>query len=107
MSGLAVFCPGMRDGEVASNREREALARVRVRQRVRGDGGLLHTESRCPGPHAAQRPAPGGGTARGAFQYDYAQRVVAALRDGLWVPIGSVIDDEGTLELYEGQDWAP
>lgn len=41
------------------------------------------------------------------YKYDYAQRVVAALRDGLWVPIGSVIDDEGTLELYEGQDWAP
>lgn len=42
-----------------------------------------------------------------AYKYDYSAREVAALRDGTWVPIGMVQDDEGEIELYEGKDWVP
>ncbi|WP_233595833.1 MULTISPECIES: hypothetical protein [Corallococcus] len=42
-----------------------------------------------------------------SYKYDYADRVVAALRDGVWVPIGSVNNDQGLIDLYDGQDWTP
>ncbi|WP_244237264.1 hypothetical protein [Corallococcus llansteffanensis] len=42
-----------------------------------------------------------------AYKYDYADRVVTALRGGTWVPIGVVDNDEGDIKLYEGQDWTP
>ncbi|MBE4746919.1 hypothetical protein G4177_01870 [Corallococcus sp. ZKHCc1 1396] len=42
-----------------------------------------------------------------AYQYNYAARVVSALREGAWVPIGAVLDDEGNIELHAGQDWTP
>ncbi|RKG73968.1 hypothetical protein D7W82_38485 [Corallococcus sp. CA049B] len=42
-----------------------------------------------------------------AYKFDYADREVAALRGGVWVPIGSVSDDQGNIELYKGQDWTP
>lgn len=42
-----------------------------------------------------------------AYKYDYTDREVAALRGGVWVPIGAVRDDLGNIELYEGRDWTP
>lgn len=42
-----------------------------------------------------------------AYKYDYADRTVNALRGGVWVPIGQVVNDAGKIELYEGQDWTP
>ncbi|WP_244224630.1 hypothetical protein [Corallococcus sicarius] len=42
-----------------------------------------------------------------AYKYDYADRVVTALRDGAWVPIGAIVNDRGAIEYYDGQDWTP
>ncbi|MCY1046564.1 hypothetical protein OV208_34995 [Corallococcus sp. bb12-1] len=42
-----------------------------------------------------------------AYKYDYADRVVTALRDGAWVPIGAVVNDLGAIQYYDGQDWTP
>ncbi|GEN07954.1 hypothetical protein SAMN05443572_10120 [Myxococcus fulvus] len=41
------------------------------------------------------------------YRYNYATRVVSALRDGAWVPIGKVEGEWGDLKMFEGQDWLP
>lgn len=42
-----------------------------------------------------------------AYSYNNSTRVVSALRDKKWVPIGEVYDDMGYIRMYEGQDWVP
>jgi hypothetical protein len=42
-----------------------------------------------------------------AYGYNNTSRVVSALRDGRWVPIGQVYNDDGDIRLLEGQDWLP
>jgi hypothetical protein len=42
-----------------------------------------------------------------AYTYDNASRVVSALRDGHWVPIGEVQDDIGNIKMHDGMDWLP
>jgi hypothetical protein len=42
-----------------------------------------------------------------AYAYNNATRTVAALREGRWVPIGKVYDDDGNIQMLEGQDWLP
>ncbi|XXF78099.1 hypothetical protein P2318_34410 [Myxococcaceae bacterium GXIMD 01537] len=42
-----------------------------------------------------------------SYQYNYAQRIVSALREGKWVPIGRVVNEAGRVEMFEGQDWVP
>jgi hypothetical protein len=42
-----------------------------------------------------------------AYTYDNASRVVSALRDEHWVPIGEVYDDIGNIKMYDGMDWLP
>ncbi|MFY2558984.1 hypothetical protein ACN469_15245 [Corallococcus terminator] len=41
------------------------------------------------------------------YSYNYATRVVSALREGVWVPIGRVEGNWGDLKMFEGQDWLP
>ncbi|XXF78954.1 hypothetical protein P2318_04135 [Myxococcaceae bacterium GXIMD 01537] len=41
------------------------------------------------------------------FLYNSVTRVVSALREGRWVPIGKVYNDAGSIEMFEGQDWVP
>ncbi len=42
-----------------------------------------------------------------AYSYDYATRIVSALRDGRWVPIGRAEGKYGSLSKFAGQDWLP
>lgn len=42
-----------------------------------------------------------------AYSYNYATAIVAALRDGKWIPIGQVSDDSGKFQMFEGKDWLP
>ena len=42
-----------------------------------------------------------------AYRLNYATREVFALREGRWVVIGRVVNDEGKFELLEGKDWIP
>ncbi len=42
-----------------------------------------------------------------AYNYNNSTRIVSALRDGTWVPIGEVYDDMGYIRMYEGKDWLP
>lgn len=40
-------------------------------------------------------------------QYNYSSRVISALREGRWLPIGKVVNATGKVELFEGRDWVP
>ncbi|MFL5349415.1 MAG: hypothetical protein ACJ8AT_31835 [Hyalangium sp.] len=42
-----------------------------------------------------------------AYSYNYATRIVAALREGKWNPIGQVSTDSGDFQMFEGKDWLP
>jgi hypothetical protein len=42
-----------------------------------------------------------------AYNYNNSTRVVQALRDGQWIPIGRAYDDDGDLEMFEGKGWLP
>ncbi len=42
-----------------------------------------------------------------SYSYDNATRIVAALRNGRWIPIGRVYNDQGSIEMMEGMDWLP
>ncbi|AGC48924.1 hypothetical protein MYSTI_07652 [Myxococcus stipitatus DSM 14675] len=41
------------------------------------------------------------------FMYNYFSRVVSALRDGKWVPIGKAVGRDGDFQPFEGQHWIP
>ncbi|WAM26953.1 hypothetical protein [Myxococcus sp. NMCA1] len=40
-----------------------------------------------------------------AYRFNYATRIVTALRNGQWVPIGQVYDDRGNIRMFEGMGW--
>lgn len=42
-----------------------------------------------------------------AYSYNNFSRLVSALRQGKWVPIGRAYNDAGDVELLEGKDWLP
>jgi hypothetical protein len=42
-----------------------------------------------------------------SYAFDYVTREVSALRNGDWVPIGDVRNNEGDIELRDGKDWVP
>lgn len=42
-----------------------------------------------------------------AYRYNYASRIVSALREGKWVPIGKAEGDWGAFKPLEGKDWRP
>ncbi len=42
-----------------------------------------------------------------AYMYNQATRVVYALRNGQWVAIGKAYNDNGDIQMLEGQDWLP
>ncbi|WP_434388115.1 hypothetical protein [Melittangium boletus] len=42
-----------------------------------------------------------------AYGYNSATRIVSALREGQWIPIGTVYSDDGDIRLMSGQDWLP
>jgi hypothetical protein len=42
-----------------------------------------------------------------AYGYNNTTRVVSALREGRWVPIGQVYNDDGDIRMLDGQDWVP
>jgi hypothetical protein len=39
--------------------------------------------------------------------YNYATRIVSALRDGMWVQIGRAEGEYAEFKAFEGQDWLP
>ncbi len=41
------------------------------------------------------------------YRYELPSKGVFALRDGAWVPIGRVYDDEGNVEMLDGMGWLP
>ncbi|ATB28630.1 hypothetical protein [Melittangium boletus] len=41
------------------------------------------------------------------YIYNNSTRIVSALRQGKWIPIGEVYDDLGYIRMYEGKDWLP
>jgi hypothetical protein len=41
------------------------------------------------------------------YSFNYVTRIVSALRDGKWVQIGHVYDNEGNIEMFDGMDWQP
>lgn len=41
------------------------------------------------------------------YGFNYATRVVSALRGGQWVQIGHVYDDNGNIRMFEGMGWQP
>ncbi|MGZ3460214.1 MAG: hypothetical protein ACXU86_17130 [Archangium sp.] len=41
------------------------------------------------------------------YGYNNSTRIVQALREGAWVPIGKAYNDDGDLELFEGKGWLP
>jgi len=41
------------------------------------------------------------------YRYELPSKGVFALRDGAWVPIGHVYDDEGNVEMFDGMGWLP
>ncbi|MBU8895606.1 hypothetical protein KRR26_08310 [Corallococcus sp. M34] len=47
-----------------------------------------------------------GGICR-VYSYNYATRIVSALRNAQWVEIGQVYDDSGNIQMFEGKDWLP
>lgn len=42
-----------------------------------------------------------------AYAFNNTTLVVSALREGKWVPIGKVYNDNGDIRLFDGQDWLP
>jgi hypothetical protein len=40
------------------------------------------------------------------YDYNNATRIVSALREGRWVPIGKA-DDNGDVQMFEGMEWLP
>jgi hypothetical protein len=42
-----------------------------------------------------------------AYRYDYASRIISALRERQWVPIGRTSDDDGNVRMLDGADWLP
>jgi len=42
-----------------------------------------------------------------AYSYNYATRIVSALRESKWVPIGKAEGEWGTFKPFEGQGWRP
>jgi hypothetical protein len=42
-----------------------------------------------------------------AYSYNYSTRVVSALRDGAWVPIGKAEGNWGFFKSLEGKGWLP
>ncbi len=42
-----------------------------------------------------------------AYLYNNTTRLVMALREGRWVPIGKATGFYGEVELFDGQDWLP
>ena len=42
-----------------------------------------------------------------AYSYNNFSRIISALRDGEWVPIGKAYTDNGDVEMFEGKDWLP
>lgn len=42
-----------------------------------------------------------------AYKYNYAKRIVSALRSGRWVDIGQTYGERGDLMMFEGEDWVP
>jgi hypothetical protein len=42
-----------------------------------------------------------------AYLYNQATRVVYALRNDQWVPIGKAYNDIGDIKMFEDQDWLP
>jgi hypothetical protein len=42
-----------------------------------------------------------------AYTYNNFTRIVSALRERAWVPIGEVYDEMGYIRMYEGKDWLP
>jgi hypothetical protein len=42
-----------------------------------------------------------------AYLLNASTRIVSALREGQWVPIGEVYDTDGDIRMFEGQDWLP
>lgn len=42
-----------------------------------------------------------------AYRYNYSTRVVSALRDGAWVPIGKAEGNWGYFKSLEGKGWLP
>jgi hypothetical protein len=41
-----------------------------------------------------------------AYDYNNATRIVSALREGRWVPIGKA-DDNGDVQMFENMEWLP
>ncbi len=41
------------------------------------------------------------------YSYNYTTRIVSALRDGKWVPIGKAEGEYAEFTAFEGQDWLP
>lgn len=42
-----------------------------------------------------------------AYSYNYATRIVSALRESKWVPIGKAEGEWGTFKPFEGRGWRP
>ncbi|MBN1206651.1 MAG: hypothetical protein JXB05_17340 [Myxococcaceae bacterium] len=42
-----------------------------------------------------------------SYSYNYSSRIISALRQGQWLPIGKAMGIYGEVELLEGQDWLP
>ncbi len=42
-----------------------------------------------------------------SYRYNYATRIVSALREGRWVPIGEATGDWGSFKPIEGAGWQP
>jgi len=42
-----------------------------------------------------------------AYRYNNTTRVVEALRDGQWTPIGEAVGEYGEVRMFEGRDWLP
>jgi hypothetical protein len=41
------------------------------------------------------------------YSYNNFSRIISALRDDKWVPIGKAYNDSGDIEIFEGKDWLP
>lgn len=42
-----------------------------------------------------------------AYSYNYATRIVSALREGMWLQIGQAQGDFGSIQMFEGREWLP
>ncbi|WP_342381568.1 hypothetical protein NVS55_18265 [Myxococcus stipitatus] len=42
-----------------------------------------------------------------AYRYNYVTRLVSALREMKWIPIGQAYGDHGSIEMFEGMGWLP